>query len=311
MFMDDNKKVTIRDVAKFAGVSVATVSYIMNERYDIKIKEETRKKVKQVANILNYVPNHTARSLATGHADVVGIAYRVSYASPAAEMETMSFVNLLVEKLSRMHYCVTFIPLEEDHASYKSKDFLQTVSAIIVLDLPEAQFHSFADNFYVPVISVDMLLDDLLFYQIYSDYAASLKKALEIAGEDCCVLMDKRANQAYLEFLTKNIPAGKLLFYALDTPDYLKKFKERNYVVLGTYLALFLKSYIPKEHLIVLSSGKETECLSDISTLIPMDMEKKANLIVNILLNSIEHRFSIAHQYPVGALDDNRIAQTP
>ena len=38
------KKVTIRDVAKEAGVSVATVSYIMNDRKDVKISSETRKK---------------------------------------------------------------------------------------------------------------------------------------------------------------------------------------------------------------------------------------------------------------------------
>ena len=33
-------KVTIKDVAKAAGVSVATVSYVINERKDQKITEE-------------------------------------------------------------------------------------------------------------------------------------------------------------------------------------------------------------------------------------------------------------------------------
>ena len=38
------KKITIKDVARQAGVSTATVSYIVNNRTDIKITEETRKK---------------------------------------------------------------------------------------------------------------------------------------------------------------------------------------------------------------------------------------------------------------------------
>ena len=60
------KKVTVKDVAREAGVSVATVSYIMNNRTDQKISDATRKKVLQIANLLNYTPNSVAKSLATG-----------------------------------------------------------------------------------------------------------------------------------------------------------------------------------------------------------------------------------------------------
>lgn len=38
------KRITIKDVAREAGVSVATVSYVMNNRTDIQISEKTRKK---------------------------------------------------------------------------------------------------------------------------------------------------------------------------------------------------------------------------------------------------------------------------
>ena len=58
-----NKKVTIRDVAKEAGVSVATVSYVVNGRTDLKISDETRKRVLQVINLLNYSPNQAAKAL--------------------------------------------------------------------------------------------------------------------------------------------------------------------------------------------------------------------------------------------------------
>ena len=60
-----SKKYTIRDVAAKAGVSVATVSYVINDRYDKRISDETRKKVLQIINLLNYKPNSSAKSLAT------------------------------------------------------------------------------------------------------------------------------------------------------------------------------------------------------------------------------------------------------
>ena len=59
-----NNKVTMKDVAEAAGVSVATVSYIVNDRKDQKISEDTKKKVLQIINLLGYYPNQNARALA-------------------------------------------------------------------------------------------------------------------------------------------------------------------------------------------------------------------------------------------------------
>ncbi|WAA12539.1 LacI family DNA-binding transcriptional regulator [Fervidibacillus halotolerans] len=52
---------TIRDVAKLAGVSVATVSRVLNNQGYV--HEDTRKKVEQAIRQLNYKPNAVARSL--------------------------------------------------------------------------------------------------------------------------------------------------------------------------------------------------------------------------------------------------------
>lgn len=52
---------TIRDVAKLAGVSVATVSRVLNNQGYV--HEDTRKKVERAIHELNYKPNAVARSL--------------------------------------------------------------------------------------------------------------------------------------------------------------------------------------------------------------------------------------------------------
>lgn len=56
------KQATIRDVAKLAGVSLATVSRVLNGA-DYPVKAELRQKVKEAAEALEYIPNTMARSL--------------------------------------------------------------------------------------------------------------------------------------------------------------------------------------------------------------------------------------------------------
>ena len=52
---------TIKDVAKMADVSIATVSLVLNNNQ--RISKETRKKVNKVIETLNYHPSRSARGL--------------------------------------------------------------------------------------------------------------------------------------------------------------------------------------------------------------------------------------------------------
>lgn len=55
--------VSIKDVAREAGVSIATVSRVLND-VDV-VNEDTKKKVKDAIEKLGYRPNIVARSLKT------------------------------------------------------------------------------------------------------------------------------------------------------------------------------------------------------------------------------------------------------
>lgn len=65
-------KVTIKDIAKEAGVSIATVSKILNKK-DQNISEKTRKKVLEIIKEKNYIPNSIARSLVTKQTKSIGL----------------------------------------------------------------------------------------------------------------------------------------------------------------------------------------------------------------------------------------------
>jgi LacI family transcriptional regulator len=60
------RKVTSKQVAERAGVSQTTVSFVLNRAKHSNISEETRQRVLQAAEELNYVPDMTARALARG-----------------------------------------------------------------------------------------------------------------------------------------------------------------------------------------------------------------------------------------------------
>ncbi len=66
-------KVTIKDVAKAAGVSPSTVSRALHDNN--RISQEVRKRVREVAKELNFHPNQMARSLVDRKTRIVGIVF--------------------------------------------------------------------------------------------------------------------------------------------------------------------------------------------------------------------------------------------
>lgn len=65
---------TIKDVAERAGVSISTVSRVLNHHPDV--RESVREKVLQVVRDLHYVPNNSARDLVKHQPDTIGVVLR-------------------------------------------------------------------------------------------------------------------------------------------------------------------------------------------------------------------------------------------
>lgn len=64
-------RVTATDVAREAGVSQATVSYVLNDTPGQAIPEQTRQRVRAAVERLGYAPHAAARTLRRGRSDVV------------------------------------------------------------------------------------------------------------------------------------------------------------------------------------------------------------------------------------------------
>ncbi len=292
-----DKKVTVKDVAREAGVSVATVSYIMNNRSDQKISPQTKKKVLQIANLLNYRPSHAAKSLATGRNNIIGVAYHLNAESPSRNLEITSFVNMLIERLNRMKYDVLFMPVKavEDNLPINLN-----IDAIIAIDLSNEQFRNIADSYLVPIINVDMIVEDNLFYQIYSDFSSLLKMAAEkLDKKDCYLILDEFANEQYQKYITDSFASERILRLPDCDATTLTPLKDKPVIVIGTYLALIVRPYLDEKNMVVISSNETSHILSEDTKVINNDISKKANLTMNILLNALDRNFDLAHDHKV------------
>ena len=90
-----SKQVTMRDVAAAAGVSHQTVSRVLNDRPDV--AEETRSRIWQIIEELNYQPNAIARSLIHQRSLTLGIVTAgLKYDGPS---RTLNGITKQAEKL--------------------------------------------------------------------------------------------------------------------------------------------------------------------------------------------------------------------
>lgn len=68
-----NKKATIRDVAKMASVSVASVSRYLNKKADGRLSKEKANTIKRAIKLLDYVPSAAARQMVTKQSKMIAV----------------------------------------------------------------------------------------------------------------------------------------------------------------------------------------------------------------------------------------------
>src|SRR5690242_4717115 len=64
---------TLSDVARRAKVSVSVVSRVLNDDPALRVRPETRDRVRKVAKELHYTPNYAGRALRMSQAGAVGL----------------------------------------------------------------------------------------------------------------------------------------------------------------------------------------------------------------------------------------------
>lgn len=168
------KKYTMQDIANEAGVSKTTVSYVLNNKKEGRISEETRKKILQIANLYDYVPNLSAKALNQVQTKIIGILV------PEEEDEIVMYgVNKLVNQLKlALHqngYNVLFIKEKE---KFEYVDF--ACDGILVVNRSNDTISKIAEVTFAPIFIVDNLYESVFFYAVYNDYKDAIEKAYDL-----------------------------------------------------------------------------------------------------------------------------------
>lgn len=99
--MCPQNRVTIKEVAKIAGVSTQTVSRVLNNRPDV--SDQTRTRIKQIIDELGYSPNVFARNLSRGRSNTIGvISYGLNY------FGTQNVLSGIEKEANKLGYSLSF-----------------------------------------------------------------------------------------------------------------------------------------------------------------------------------------------------------
>ena len=102
------RKVTLKEIAKEVGLSVTTVSLVLNDR-ECRVSEDNRRRIKKIAREKHYVPNQIARSLVTQQSMTLGLIV------PDLETHLYGAMAKKLERTCREAGYALFITSSHDH----------------------------------------------------------------------------------------------------------------------------------------------------------------------------------------------------
>lgn len=225
--------VTINDVAKEAGVSITTVSRVINGNYPV--KKETREKVEAAIKKLNFQPNPIARSLVSRKTNSIGIV--------VPSITNMYFTEVVdgIEKYARDHGYDIFLNIT--HGNHKNEQvavnkFIERyVDGIIVVD---PQTENILSGFYNDVVGEIPVV-------FVNGYHENIDLSFVISSEE-------KGFTAALKHLYKK--GHKNIIFVRGDSSYSYDIKEKTY-------REFVKSIGSKEVVISVNAGNSIEVVEN------------------------------------------------
>jgi LacI family transcriptional regulator len=174
-----NGKVSLKDVAKYLGVSTALVSYVINNKEkEARVSEKMVKKIREAVVKLNYQPNQIAKSLKSGRSNTIGLIV-ADISNPFFS----SIARIIEDEARKKGYVVIFG--SSDESAEKSQDLLtvfqnRQVDAFIIApaENTEKQIQALQKK-GIPVVLIDRYFPNLQVDNVHIDNFHAAYNAVE------------------------------------------------------------------------------------------------------------------------------------
>lgn len=168
------RKVTLKDVAREAGLSETAVSQVLNNR-PCRISEESKQRIREAARRLNYRANEVARGLAMRRSNTIGLIV------PDIENPFFSSLAKRLERCCRKEGYGLFITNSDDRSDYDCEQLQRLESRgvdgivfvpsdeILEESAGEGNLPSVLEGLSVPYVMVDRVIEAVECDKVFVD----------------------------------------------------------------------------------------------------------------------------------------------
>ncbi len=193
--------VSIKDVAKRAGVAISTVSKVLNHYPNV--SEETKRKVNEAVEELNFVPNSVAAALSSKQSGRVAILLNLDNASQAVDEINMQYLAGAIKQAVEMNLDVitVFFSMVRKMSLEELVRYLQSQSItgliIFCMSKDDKVLHSLIASEIFKIVTVDAPIINaatscVWIHQEKAQYEVAKKTVIENGSKSILYLAGKK-----------------------------------------------------------------------------------------------------------------------
>ncbi|MDF2473260.1 MAG: hypothetical protein K0R21_1042 [Anaerocolumna sp.] len=263
-------KSTMRDIAKECGVSVATVSYVLNHSQEEKISHDTRLKVMETATRLHYTPNKKTKFALERQSNLIGIIINLKESNTSGKK--MIFYDLAAELSDQMSHIgfETILIATKELKNDVNVITKHRLDALFIIDADTKTIARFTKDYYVPILFLDCEINNSLFCRIYPDYEDIISNAKRMLNTEYpFLIMEDVYNQPLRQQVIEWFRPPDIFIHTetSNLEQFLHSHQNGKGIVIGDILGMQVERHFPKDDLVVISSLGNTN-------LLPPDMKR-------------------------------------